>query len=134
VVRLRMQAPQLDSGSVALEYSVNPALHGPGPQPRVLTLRSPTGDVQLDAATRFAWQSVAAARAYQLEFYAVDTHPDLQPPQSGLLVPATTTNLLLSTLARAHLESGRSYRWRVLAIDARGRVVARSDLRELRVP
>lgn len=134
VVRLRLQSPQLDSGPVALEYSVNPAIRGGGPILRPLPLRSPDDDVRLDAATRFAWQPVAQARAYQLEFYAVDARPDTQPPRSGLLVPSTTTDLLLSTLARAHLESGRSYRWRVLAIDASGRVIARSDLREVRVP
>lgn len=134
VVRLRLQSSELDSGPVALEYSVNPAIHAPGPALRILSLRTPDEDARLDAATRFAWQPVANARAYQLEFYAADARPDTEPPRGGLLVPASTTNLLLSALARAHLESGRSYRWRVLAIDPDGRVIARSDLRELRVP
>ncbi len=134
VLRLRVQTPLLNSPPVALEYNVNPALHGTRKLLRPLLLRSPAGGAQLNASTRFAWQPVPATRAYQLEFYAVDMLPDAQPPQGGILVQASTSNLLLSALARAHLRSGRNYRWRVLAIGKNGKVLAESDLRELLVP
>lgn len=134
VVRLRVQTPLIDSAPLTLEYNVNPALHGTREALHTLSLRTPEGGASLDAATRFAWQPVAAARAYQLEFHAVDGLPDSQPPQGGMLVPAATTRVALSALARAHLQSGRSYRWRVLAIGKDGRVLAESDLRELLVP
>lgn len=134
VVRLRIQSPTLDSAPLALEYSVNPAFHGGANAPRNLPLRAPDGGAELSPATYFAWQPVAGARAYQLEFYAADVLPGLQHPQGGMVVPAGTTQLRLSLLARAHLASGHSYRWRVLAIGADGRLLAVSALRELRVP
>jgi hypothetical protein len=134
VVRLRVQSPLLDSPPLALEYSVNPAMHAGANAPRNLPLRQPDGGASFTPATRFAWQPVSGARAYQLEFYAADVLPDLQPPQGGMVVPASTTQLRLSTLARAHLAPGHSYRWRVLAIGADGRLLAVSALRDLRVP
>jgi hypothetical protein len=134
VVRLRLQDPALDNGLLALEYSVNPAMHGGASAPRELPLRLPGNGASLQASTRFAWQPVTGARAYQLEFYAADDMPGLQLPQGGMVVPASTTQLRLSELARAHLSSGRSYRWRVLAIGADGRMLAVSGLRELLVP
>lgn len=135
VLRLRLQTPLIDSAPLALEYNVNPALHGAREKPmRMLPLRSPGGGTSLDAATHFSWQPVPEAQAYQLELYAADVLPDAQPPQGGMVVRASTTRLQLSALARAHLQSGRSYRWRVLAIGKDGRVLAESDLRELLVP
>ncbi len=134
VVRLRVESPALDGAPLALEYSVNPALRGTASAPRELPLRLPEGGASLQPATRFAWQPVTGARAYQLEFYAADALPGWQHPESGMVVPATTTHLRLSELARGHLATGRSYRWRVLAIGADGRMLAISDLRELLVP
>ena len=134
VLRLQVQTPLLNGLPVALEYNVNPALHGTRKFLRPLSLRSPVGGAQLDATTRFAWQPVPATRAYQLEFYAVDMLPDVQSPEGGMLVQASTSNLQLSALARAHLLSGQNYRWRVLAIGKNGEVLAESDLRELLVP
>lgn len=134
VVRLRLQSPAMDEGPVALEYTVNPTLGRSTDALRPLSLRSPESGAALDGATRFGWEPVAGARAYQLGFYAMGPRADGHPPQAGMLVSASTTQLSLSLLARAHLESGRRYQWNVLAIGDEGRVLAESSLRELVVP
>jgi hypothetical protein len=106
----------------------------------------------LAADTRFAWEPVRGSHAYQLEFFdrpepsIEDTLPDIGtptdssappvsgPPTTGVLLKGTTTEASLSDLSRAHLVSGKTYLWRVLAIDAEGAVIGISDFRPIRMP
>lgn len=114
----------------------------------------PLNNAFLEADTRFNWQSVKNAKAYQLELYLPDTHkrPTINPstnvenrpvddsiiqnkkPSTGLLIPATETSLALSALSRQALKRGQTYYWRIIAIGADGQVLTTSALKVIRTP
>ncbi|VAW55047.1 hypothetical protein MNBD_GAMMA05-222 [hydrothermal vent metagenome] len=114
----------------------------------------PLNNAFLKVDTRFNWQSVKNAKAYQLELYLPDTHdrPTINPstnvgdkpiddsvinnkrPSTGLLIPATETSLALSTLSREALKRGKTYYWRIIAIGADGHVLTTSALKKIRTP
>jgi hypothetical protein len=114
----------------------------------------PLNNAFLEADTRFNWQSVKNAKAYQLELYLPDTHdrPIINPstnvgdkpiddsvinnkrPSTGLLIPATETSLALSALSREALKRGQTYYWRIIAIGADGQVLTTSELKKIRTP
>lgn len=141
LLRLRIDKPVTNFTLPILRYVVNSsgqALSGT----RVLPLQvaHPARDAQLAANTEFAWQPVNGATAYQLEIYnrpVRDTDlPGVmaQPPLTGVLVPAAKTRLTMGSLSRVHLLSGSDYYWRVVALSDKGRVMARSDFRRIRLP
>ncbi len=114
----------------------------------------PLNNAFLEADTRFNWQSVKNAKAYQLELYLPEKfkRPNINPstnigtrpideavienkkPSTGLLIPATETSLALSTLSREALKRGQTYYWRIIAIGADGQVLTSSVLKEIRTP
>lgn len=114
----------------------------------------PLNNAFLQADTRFNWQAVKNAKAYQLELYLPDTRkrPMINPstnlgdisvddsvienkrPSTGLLIPATETSLALSALSREALKRGQTYYWRIIAIGANGQVLTTSELKEIRTP
>ena len=105
-------------------------------------LLGPSPGALLTEAVRFSWRGVEGATAYQLELYPApgngsrpdDAAIDDDTPASGILVPGNTTGIGLGALSRSHLRHGRTYYWRVLAIGAKGRLLSRSPLREIRAP
>lgn len=114
----------------------------------------PLNNAFLKADTRFNWQSIKNAKAYQLELYLPEKfkRPNINPstninakpindavienkkPSTGLLIPATKTSLALSALSREALKRGQTYYWRIIAIDADGQVLTTSALKEIRTP
>jgi hypothetical protein len=128
-VRFRVRSPVVSFQSLVLRYGVEQ-----GPQVASIAVTSPEAHATLAPDTRFAWQAAAGAIAYRLEIYAADASADLEPPLSGEWLPAERRDSVLSTLAQTHLAAGRSYRWRVVAFDGDGEVVARSSLYEIRTP
>lgn len=121
-----------------------------------LAVTGPPHLALLGTETRFSWQAVPGARAYQLEVYTVapDPAPELpelgaaqgapsradisealsRRPVTGVIVPATQTQAVLSATARRHLSPGQTYLWRVQAIGEDGTVLRQSDPLKIRTP
>ncbi|TVO71955.1 hypothetical protein [Sedimenticola selenatireducens] len=155
MVRFRIEEPVTGFSDYAIEYYVAQEAAAIEPLPPItLVLTMPLHGAYLHADTRFSWQPVADAQAYQFEIYsqpATDSFPegvakagefesDRHPntltggPVSGALVPASQTQLALSAISQEHLISAQNYWWRVLAIGRDGRVVSQSPVREIRLP
>lgn len=117
------------------------------PLPPIQT-NAPGDNTVLQHNTRFNWQAVDGANAYQLELYIVDTIPTTDPiqealridasvlknkkPEAGLLIPAKETSLSLSTLARGMLKQQQSYYWRIIAIGYDGQILTTSSIKTIR--
>ena len=128
-VRFRVRSPVVSFQSLVLRYAVE---QGPAIPPIVVT--GPEAHATFKPDTRFSWQPAPGAISYRLEFYAADASPDYEPPLSGEWLPAERRDSVLSALAQTHLANGRGYRWRIVAFDGDGQVVARSSLYEIRTP
>jgi len=76
------------------------------------------------------------AQVYQLELYdrPFSEEKNAGRPITGVLVTGKRASAALSIVSRDYLQSGRTYHWRVLAIDDEGRVLAISTPRPIRVP
>ncbi len=155
LVRFRMEEPVTGFSDYAIEYYVAQEAAEIIPIPPItVVITAPSHGAYLHPETRFSWQRVPEAQAYQFEIYsqpATDSFPegvakagefesDKHPntltggPVSGALVPASQTQLALSAISQEHLISARNYWWRVLAIGRDGKVVAQSPVREIRLP
>ena len=152
-VRLRITAPEVDAPPPPLRYFVG----GPGGEtaggqagaPGTLEAHGPSDGGPADAL-KFSWQPVAGSIAFQLEFYEKDPAAAAEPaggdqdaclvsvpssigrpPVTGVLVPGTRTEVTLGHAAAAKLAAGKSYLWRVVALDKDGKVLCDSPLKEL---
>ncbi len=155
MVRFRIEEPVTGFSDYAIEYYVAQEAAAIEPLPPItLVLTTPLHGAYLHADTRFSWQPVADAQAYQLEVFSQPTaasfpegvaaagefesgkHPNTLTgqPVAGALVPASQTQLGLSAITQGHLNSAQSYWWRVLAIGREGRVVSQSPVRTVRLP
>jgi hypothetical protein len=138
LVRLRLREPLTSPLDLpVVRYQVMGEGSTVAPPPVELVLTQPLDGALLSPETRFVWQAVAGVQAYQLELYDEGGAPDegaALPPISGALVSAQSTDLTLSPLIQQHLRPGQRIRWRVIAIDERGRVIAESPLRVFRTP
>ncbi len=128
-VRLRITQPRPGFEPPELAYFVS---GGRGGALRSLPLVRPAPGVTLGPETRFAWRAVPGAAAYRLDL--LDATRQGARPVTGVVVPGERSEAVLSAATRGHLVPGRRYRWRVRAIDGQGRMVAESEIRELRVP
>jgi hypothetical protein len=134
-----------------LRYSVNQGAEATGPRKmKPVKLREPADNALLRGETRFRWQPVRGARAYQLELYLSpekhspsseidsetydETSIAKQRPASGVLVPGKKTSLSIGALSRQHLRHGETYLWRIVAIDKRGQILTSSPVRKIRIP
>ncbi len=150
LVRFRMEEPLFSDEDFHIRYFVGLAEQGP---PITLRLNTPADGSQLHSETRFSWGAVNGAVAYQLELYErprsldFDVEPGTASrdaaknpntltgaPASGALIPAQENGVTLSGMSRQHLEHGRAYWWRVLAIGDGGKVISQSALREISYP
>jgi hypothetical protein len=128
-VRFRVRSPVVTFQSLVLRYGVEQ-----GPAVPSIAVTSPGAHATLAPDTRFAWQAAAGASAYRLEIYPADAAADIDPPLLGEWLPGERRDSVLSALAQTHLAAGRAYRWRIVAFDGDGEVVARSSLYEIRTP
>ncbi|HHO68048.1 MAG TPA: hypothetical protein ENK12_03355 [Gammaproteobacteria bacterium] len=132
-LRLRVTQPRLDQDVPVLHYFVRGQS---GPVVQRIELREPADDAPLRIGTAFRWRPLAGVSAYRLEIYPPASGGDGQPPGrplTGMLVGGRREALNFSPLAWRHLAPGGRYRWRLIAIDAAGRVIGRSEDRRLRV-
>jgi hypothetical protein len=132
LVRLLIREPQGSAQSEPLLYQVL----GPSLLPK-LELLEPVTDALLSTQTRFEWSEVPGAEAYLIELLPDPSTPGAGAPaerDAAALVRAPGTSLGMSGLMRDKLLPGNTYQWRVLALDAEGRVMAQSGLRRLQAP
>lgn len=156
IVRLRVTNPQPGFETPVLSYYVGDARSGAFGGVRPMTLMGPPDRAILDRDTRFSWQQVEGAKAYKIEVFAspgADPFdlPDLSgssegndpgraraalsaPPVSGMIVTAAQTQVALSSISRAKLQSRRTYFWRVQAIGPEGTVIGEGRVQQIRVP
>ena len=152
ILRLNILSPVTAFDPVEIRYSVIKSDKGMEPiDIGKIRLSTPLPKAVLSKDTKFNWQPVEGANAYQLEIYdyienpgavrsledieiRLDWKQDKGTRSTGLLVPGSKYVLSLSPLSRQHLNSGHTYRWRVIAINAQGQIIASSQLRTLLVP
>ncbi len=140
LVRLRINQPAQNFNLPVLRYAVNNNSGSPllGTSISTLNVIQPVTDILLTPDTLFSWEPVPSAVAYQLDIYtqpvrdAMPVKNKSQLPITGVLVPATTTQLKINGLPRAHLMAGRSYYWRVIALTESGNLAARSEFRQIK--
>jgi len=151
LVRFRVEEPLTGFDDLVLEYFVGQELADIAAPPITMEL-TPNHGAFLHPKTSFRWRKVADAVAYRLDIYkkgsslefpveaakkgefSSDKNPNTltSAPTTGMLVPAETTQLSLSTISRKHLEPGYRYWWRVIAIGRDGAVISQSPVREIR--
>ena len=125
-LRFRVTQPRLDPVFPELRYRV---MGLPSGEPTSMDLYQPPAGATVDRAEVFRWQPVNNAEAYLLEI--------LRPGKSGSetvtgkLVKGSRNSLKLPPPAWTRLRSGEGYNWRITAIDATGRILARSEERSL---
>lgn len=156
IVRLRIIDPAPAFDPPMLTYYVGDARSVVPGGVAPMTVMRPADGAVFDRETRFAWQPIGGATAYKVELFAspgTDPFglPDLaapsdsgdlrlaraalaHPPVSGMIVPATQTEIALSSAARAKLRPRSSYFWRVQAIGPEGNVIGEAAVRQVRVP
>ena len=132
LVRLRVLEPDSSLAPAELRYFVRLPTAGAAP-PAPLGVLGPADGARLGEGLRFRWQAAAGAHAYRLEFYAPGEDPGRDPPRTGLWLPRDVRESGLTPLVRRRLAEARRWRWRVVAFDAAGRLVAASPLRRLGV-
>lgn len=155
LLRLRLTAPAPGFEKPILRYFVGGDSTKPGAIP-ILPIESVQPGIReiLTPQTKFSWEAIRDVKVYKIEFYGrqmsdIDKLPDIgertavtaeyklpkdSHPISGMLVRGNNNQTLLSLAARAHLQPGRVYLWRVLALNKSGEVIGMSQLRELRTP
>jgi len=127
-VRFRIRSPIVPFTSLLLRYAVE----GGSSEVLPIEIVSPQQHATLNVGTHFEWQPASGAVAYRLEFYEPDPALETLDPLCGQWVPSEQRDAVLSALAQTHLQAGRSYRWRIIALSADSRVVARSAFYDIR--
>lgn len=128
-IRLRIINPQIKQASIELRYQVNQA-SPPGIQPAVISNVFPESGGSVDTHSEFSWEAQAGAVAYQLEIYQ---QAEDDTPLTGLLIKAEQTKSLLSLSVFSHLQAGKTYCWRIVALGKDGNITAASELRNFRM-
>jgi hypothetical protein len=163
LVRFRVVEPALLFEAPVLQYYVTPRAPAAAPAvPRQIAVTEPGPEKDLVAGTRFAWNAVDGAEAYQVAFYATPAGPaaPLDPaespelgaqvganaganagtqtvagaPLAGIFVPGDRSAAVPEAFTLAQLPGSRSYLWQVLAIDANGAVIGSSSARNIYKP
>jgi len=129
-VRFRVRSPAVPFEGLVLQYAVTGDDEGITP----IAVVGPSQHATLRDGTRFQWQPAPGAAAYRLEFYDSGATEADQAMISGQWVAGGEPAAALSRLAQTHLGAGRSYRWRVVALDEGAQVIGRSSLYEIRTP
>lgn len=128
-VRFLVRSPAVPFTGLVIQYAVEAG----APQAPPIAVIGPAQNATLNANTLFQWTPAAGAMAYRLEFYGADLAEDSRPI-SGEWVPAVQRVAVLSVLASTHLQAGRVYRWRIVALNRQGQIVGRSAFYQIRTP
>lgn len=153
VLRLRIAQPKIAGPPPVIHYFVGrpgEAVAGQAAAPGSIVARGPAAGSPADGL-KFTWQPVAGSIAYQLEIYEKDGTPArgeagqressaallvISPslerqPVSGVIVPASETEVSAARAFGDKLAAGKAYVWRIVAIGAEGRLLGESVLQEV---
>ena len=144
ILRLTVNSPEVNFAPSFLHYSV---VRGTHPEQAMQTIRliSPHDNQSINESTPFAWNPVANATQYQLEIYRYQpAHPpgdndlveqsgeaETKQLTTGILLPSNTLQSALTPLTLTHLEEGKAYYWRTVAVDANGLLVGKTEFRKI---
>lgn len=154
LVRIDIRSPEGILEPVEIKYAVRRSTQENTPiEFEQLKLQTPTPEAVFNDETLFEWAPIKGVAAYQLELYedvgqlvrsgsARSLEKILDQSKweeentisSGLLIPGNKHSVHLTPVSRQHLISGKNYQWRVVGIDIRGRIIAKSQLRSILVP
>jgi hypothetical protein len=144
ILRLTVHSPEVDFAPFIMRYSVRHGVH-PEQTMQNIQLISPLNNESINNTTQFAWNPVINATQYQLEIYQYQ-HPSSQTNgnaieqiqhidnkllTTGILLPSARLESTLSPLAVTHLEEGKVYYWRAVAVDENGLLVRKSNFRKI---
>ena len=107
------------------------------PKIQTMSVSAPPNNTKLTLKTKFMWQPIQAAKAYQVEIYNRPIRNEIvrgtkQPfPVTGVIVPASQTSLTMGQVSTNHLNIGSIYYWRVIAISDNGKKVGASEFRSI---
>lgn len=145
LLRLRLIEPRFERSTIELRYQVSGRPAEPALVP-LLRVNAPQTGAALGDDTLFQWHPVAQTRAYQLELYerpptAAHSSTQREPntavaemtetPTTGMLLTGETEHTRLSPAVLQRLAPGRTYYWRIVALNADGTVVAASPVQPL---
>jgi len=124
IVRLRLRQPVLPGSTPEIQYYVNPASARAA---RALTLLAPEPGTALRAGMEVRWRAVPGSRAYYVELFS---EPPGQGavPVGGMVLDGSAGSARLSAAALAQLDHPEAVYLRVLAVGARGEVLAASEV------
>lgn len=138
LVRLNLKSPAAVFRLPVLKYSVQNDTNGVHHSLiQTMQVAAPADDAVLLPETLFRWEPVTGAVAYQVEIYNRPVReseiPGKQadPLVTGILVPVDKTQLTIGQISRRHLQSGKTYYWRVVGLSKKGTVISRSDFRKI---
>lgn len=89
-----------------------------------INIRSPQQQA-VNKEAPFVWQAVAGAALYKLDIF--ELQGDQQWFITGALLPSASTQTTLTQLMQQKLTAGATYRWQVSAVNADGKLLARSQ-------
>jgi hypothetical protein len=131
VVRFRPTEPALVGAVPEITYSVGGPQSGDlgsHPPPAVT---GPSAGARLTTGTRIRWMEMPGIAYWELQFFR-DTHSAGRlgvRPVAGVRLRSNEIQVRLRSTTLARLERGRTYYWRLVGLDARGRVLTKSPLR-----
>lgn len=145
-LRLRIISPEDAFEDLELRYSVIPSNAANIVLQTILTT-SPLPNSRIDEGTVFSWQGITGANTYQIEIYetkqnnlpnigsdSISTNePDTQGHtlSSGVLLPSEKTSSALTKIALKHLQKGKAYQWRIVAINKDGFIIGKSAYQKI---
>jgi hypothetical protein len=152
LLRLRITTPEAAGPPLVVKYFVGqPGAAAAAPPPAAIVASGPAAGSPADRLA-FSWQPVPGSIAYQLEIYESDQSTATgpagseesqaaclislpsslgRPPVTGIMIPGDQTQVALNPVAAGRLAAGRTYLWRVVALDRDGKVLCESPLQEL---
>jgi len=99
----------------------------------------PAAGARVTHQTEFSWRPIVGADAYQLEvhvakFFTNNVNAESPVPIAGILIPAVQNKVTMNNATWQHLQHGKEYQWRVIALNADGVVIGSSPLRSFVYP
>lgn len=139
LVRFKINGLLNTEGNPTIIYTINNStLNNSNVMVAKLVQNAPLVDAILIPTTEFKWNEINGASAYQLELHTKPSNHsnlaslDQDIPLTGVLIPASKTRLKVGKVSRSYLIPGNNYYWRVLAINEKGHIIAKSEFRRIK--